>query len=1555
MNKLHSQRIVLRFLLLSGLLGLGGATSDLRADDRNLVEAGNRAPDVMILLDVSGSMHQSVQCAPTDIANGVCQAECDSGNCQPRLNGDDPDSKMYQAKSAIYSIMAATTGVNFGFASFDEAGLHDTLKYWWYSLDKTQPGFITLQDGTQWPAVGQQEVFGQQTFACNWGAVGGTPIGNALGCNGPSSGSIYAGVGGAPLNAISCGANIGTGINGTVAPTTIYPSHLDNAWEAMRLHRYPKLGDGGTTGYTSANTSTSAPYIQYFTELTNNTKPVYKVTYTPVAGQILGSAALQVTVQVDRCTNTACTTVINQGTKTMTWDKQNEFIWWENPSCLSTLASDSSNGGADWWGYGGVGYCNSSNGSSCNSVTGTTLLQRSQTLPGGATLNPVSTCPNADCQTGLFCGNCGFGSSTNASYIDTNFDTDDCYNDGVTSANSNCVSAQGNGVSLGQPTTADPQGRTPATLWSIGDMIPLDWLDSHHTQIMQRMAPNLLGGAGTPDFGISDYFADHLQTNESALRLKNNVQRPLGPDGGTPTGGAMQGIVDYLATTTSSNSFFPGFLNKASNPTTGDPNFNCKSVYLIIVTDGLASDGSNACTEAATLRTLTYKNYLGVTATLPVRTYVVGMGQGATITVPSGYTNTLQCSADNGGTGNGEPKISGQPQGGHYFNDYNPPVSSQFPCVGTAPCDGPGPLLVNNGSELVTALTTVLNLISGQSTAFAAAAVPAVQADVNDKVVISTFLPVNEPIWPGSVQAYLAPVPTTTKTLTLPNGASEQVQVPDPSITCPGPNPATGSVSCLLWDAAAQLLTLTPSTTQLASDDYNLDTNGTDGTKRRTFYSVANPKFAFTNPTLPNERDALKDPSDTAHWTDLLFGMSVCAVGDSTCGGLAANQTSAKSMLRFFYEPKQYADPNSPSTEIPYILGDIFHSNPQVLGNPENFTYFSVNLNKYSTFSRTQRYRRKVLFVGANDGALHAFDIGLPHATGTTPNRQWTYDDGTGNELFSYVPRQVMPTLNTLAIAASHGTGNETYMVDGTVSEGDVYIQPNYTGTLSAPEWRTVLIGGLREGGSEYYAIDVTQPDKLQSSFENPDDASTLVASIPVPNSTYVPSCLTTSGTGSGCGSTPYATPLWEFDDTCPTVSTCTGATCVMAPCDEDANGSADLGQTWSTPVIGRILVCDGGTRCNPAVTPNNLVDKYVAIFGGGMDPAGANHLGNFLYMVDIQTGKVLYKRALTGSVPSDVAAVDTNQDGYIDTIYVGTTSGFLYKVDLTTPPQLKDITGIGHRVDPTAWVPLKVFDTGGRPIYYPPAVVFMAGSSTYALAFGTGNRQDLWAPTSLTARFYFIEDTGWTSTTTGLPLTATNYQQIAPDAASQGAGTDFVDNPPTGLKNGWYFELGQGERIVDTAFVLSGVLIFSSYQPQTQVVNQAGKTVCADTGNTRLFVVNALQGDPFIAAGQPGGGRYQTITGALGGKVVALPPPPPSDAGNQTGAGTPPPPPANVGGTCNSSQMQAIALQLQKLFPASCRFSNYTINVNVGLSNTQMQCAAPIPVCIIEQDWKEY
>jgi len=132
-----------------------------------------------------------------------------------------------------------------------------------------------------------------------------------------------------------------------------------------------------------------------------------------------------------------------------------------------------------------------------------------------------------------------------------------------------------------------------------------------------------------------------------------------------------------------------------------------------------------------------------------------------------------------------------------------------------------------------------------------------------------------------------------------------------------------------------------------------------------------------------------------------------------------------------------------------HLLGDIINSDPGYAGansqrhnNLPGVTAFGAS--SYLTYVATKSARRKMVFVGANDGMLHAFDA------------------SNGKEIFAYIPRGVFGKLALLSeINYSH-----QYSVDGPVYVSDYYRQD---GT-----WGTIVAGTLGSGGRGVYALDVT-------------------------------------------------------------------------------------------------------------------------------------------------------------------------------------------------------------------------------------------------------------------------------------------------------------------------------------------------------------------------------------------------------------------------------------------------------------------------------------------------
>lgn len=133
------------------------------------------------------------------------------------------------------------------------------------------------------------------------------------------------------------------------------------------------------------------------------------------------------------------------------------------------------------------------------------------------------------------------------------------------------------------------------------------------------------------------------------------------------------------------------------------------------------------------------------------------------------------------------------------------------------------------------------------------------------------------------------------------------------------------------------------------------------------------------------------------------------------------------------------------------LLGDIIHASPTYVGPPslrypDNWGSGEIeNSYPYSTFKSNNSSREPVIYAGANDGMLHAFDA------------------NTGVERFAYIPNALYRQLPDLA----NVTYNHNFYVDGSPSVVDAFFKGDNA-------WHTVLVSGLRAGGQGIFAIDVT-------------------------------------------------------------------------------------------------------------------------------------------------------------------------------------------------------------------------------------------------------------------------------------------------------------------------------------------------------------------------------------------------------------------------------------------------------------------------------------------------
>lgn len=355
------------------------------------------------------------------------------------------------------------------------------------------------------------------------------------------------------------------------------------------------------------------------------------------------------------------------------------------------------------------------------------------------------------------------------------------------------------------------------------------------------------------------------------------------------------------------------------------------------------------------------------------------------------------------------------------------------------------------------------------------------------------------------------------------------------------------------------------------------------------------------------------------------------------------------------------------------------------------------------------------------------------------------------------------------------------------------------------------------------------------------------------------------------------------------------------------------LGQSWSTPVITKVLVGTGSGQNS---------DRLVAIFGGGYDPTqdaipyNTDDVGNRLFMVDAVTGNLLwhagpssgfgydstanFKHAkLNNSIPADVRVIDITSDGYADRMYAADTGGRVWRFDIINGETADNLVRGG------VFASLGVADgTGSSPadarrFYVAPDVSLLNRSGTYYLniAIGSGHRGHP-LNTEIHDRFYSLWDPKPFNA-----MTAAEYSSMVAitdtDPGLVDVTTSASPTIPAGSK-GWKIELRSGstwagEKVLSAARTFDGAIIFSTYAP---VGNTTPQTCGASAGTNTAYAVRSSDGG--AAYDRDGDGVFETSDrqqqldqqGIAPSAVVLFPTPDPTC----TGSACQPPPVCLIG-----------------------------------------------------------
>jgi type IV pilus assembly protein PilY1 len=555
------------------------------------------------------------------------------------------------------------------------------------------------------------------------------------------------------------------------------------------------------------------------------------------------------------------------------------------------------------------------------------------------------------------------------------------------------------------------------------------------------------------------------------------------------------------------------------NVNPNDTAIACRQKFIIFITDGSDTVGCNGdCSEDATdmwkRRMLTVQRAKEAYEA-GIQVFAVGFGG----TMPDHLKKTLNWVAKYGGAFNPDPDV---PKTADDYNITNYIPSGTDICSLTSDAGDPAKFnisgyafLAEDASQLSKAIKTIISYIKQQSFTFTAPTIPSVRLIDKDVVYLSSFVPNNTPFWKGNLKAY-----SLNEEGTLPVDGNGK---PLSSYNIWKPNTDEG---------AGEIL------------------KGKDSDSRNILVYVRGSinKFLKTNLT---DND-LNLGSDTTN----------C---NSECQKLVSYVRGTDT-----YDIKVGEDRN-------WKLGDMFHSNPVVVGEPSRF-FENEGFSGPGGFYEKNKNRTKVIIAGANDGMLHAFNT------------------ERGNEEWALIPNSLLKTLNSMKT-------NHTYYVDATPKVADVWFDLNRDNKKTADEWKTVLICGLRKGGNQYFALDIT--NTLDPHY------------------------------------------LWEF------------------PKSTDLANLAKVGQSWSEPAIGKVKIEQGTELVEKWVAfIGGGYDPYDEKKGTETLTGNVFFVVDIMTGEIIKEFSNLF--LMRHSFPASPATLDTNADGYVDKVYIGDLAGQMWVFDVS-------------------------------------------------------------------------------------------------------------------------------------------------------------------------------------------------------------------------------------------------------------------------------------------------
>jgi type IV pilus assembly protein PilY1 len=572
-------------------------------------------------------------------------------------------------------------------------------------------------------------------------------------------------------------------------------------------------------------------------------------------------------------------------------------------------------------------------------------------------------------------------------------------------------------------------------------------------------------------------------------------------------------------------------------------------------------------------------------------------------------------------------------------------------------------------------------------------------------------------------------------------------------------------------------------------------------------------------------------------------------------------------------------------------LGDIISSTPRLQSTVRLNTYNlprpgGYNDKSYESYANSNEYAtRGMVYVGANDGMLHAFNLGILSVKSSGYQKASLSGTNLGKEEWSFIPKNFLPYLRYLSDPAyAH-----QYSVDGRTVIFDASIGDTNTGTCikssywecakltnssvvttannldpAKNTWRTIVIGGMGLGGASRSSC-IDDVACVQTPIIDPADASKSLG-----YSSYF-----------ALDVTDPLNPkyLWEFSNN--ELGFATTGPAIVRVGDPNKNGR------W-------FAVFGNG--------PFGEIDKNTQQFKGNSD----HHLRFFI--VDLRTGELVKTittgidngfagAMLGGAIDADRWDSSTTGNYQDDAIYVGYTKYMSESDDWTDGGVgrilTKESIDPNDATNPWEW---SIVKDGIGPVTTSIARLQDKKNRDLWLFFGTGryfyrdsvNLDDRDSRRAL----YGIKEPCYN--TEGKPG---NYLDPACSVALSGSIVDQTSSISTveGTNGGWRIDLDNStppsegaERVVtDTVALTNGSVFFTTFKPSLDICGYGGNSylwgVKYNTGGQAA--ANALQGKALI---QLSSGEFKEVdlstaftdTGTLNRRMgVPMTGKPPSDA----------------------------------------------------------------------------